>query len=294
MITKNKILIGIATYNECENITKLIERINKINKIDFDILIVDDNSPDKTALQVKDLQKNNSNLLLIQRNGKFGLGSAHKRIFHFAKIHKYDALITMDADFSHPPNLINEFIRQNDQNTFVIGSRYANGGSTDYIGYRKYVSAFGNYVARKLLNIPSYELTTSYRLFPKIILNSLNLSQIKSDGYAFFVEVIKIIHLKAFKIKEIPFHFSDRKKNVSKIPKMQIIYSILRLLQLTLITKNYYKNSKINFSLCRGCNAQALIVYKQFNKERKIDVSPTDFLCSSVIKTKKNQIYINA
>ena len=72
------------------------------------------------------MQKKNNNLsLIVRRSGKFGLGSAHKRIFHFAKIHKYDALITMDADFSHPPNLINEFIKQNDRNTFIIGSRYA-------------------------------------------------------------------------------------------------------------------------------------------------------------------------
>ena len=120
MITKNKILIGIATYNENENISKLIEKINKINKIDFDILIVDDNSPDKTSHKVKNLQKNNGNLLLITRFGKFGLGSAHKRIFHFAKVHKYDVLITMDADFSHPPHLIHEFIRQNNQKTFFI------------------------------------------------------------------------------------------------------------------------------------------------------------------------------
>jgi len=287
MIKKNKILIGIATYNECNNITKLIEEINWINKIDFDILVVDDNSPDKTALKVKDLQNTNSNLLLITRNGKFGLGSAHKRIFHFAKVHKYNALITMDADFSHPPNLINEFIKQNDQNTFIIGSRYTYGGSTDYTGYRKYVSTIGNYVSRKLLKIPSYEITTSYRLFPKKILDSLNPSQIKSDGYAFFAEILKIIHLKSFEIKEIPFHFSDRKKNVSKIPKMQIIYSILRLLQLTLINKNYYKNSEINLSLCRGCQAQALIVYKKFNKEKKINLLSNDFSCSSIIKTKK-------
>ena len=101
------------------------------------------------------MQKTNSNLSLIVRNSKFGLGSSHKRIFHFAKIHKYDALITMDADFSHPPNLINEFIKQNDCNTFIIGSRYAKGGSTDYIGYRKYISIIGNYVSRKLLRIPS-------------------------------------------------------------------------------------------------------------------------------------------
>ena len=287
MIKKNKILIGIATYNECNNITKLIEEINWINKIDFDILVVDDNSPDKTALKVKDLQNTNSNLLLITRNGKFGLGSAHKRIFHFAKVHKYNALITMDADFSHPPNLINEFIKQNDQNTFIIGSRYTYGGSTDYTGYRKYVSTIGNYVSRKLLKIPSYEITTSYRLFPKKILDSLNLGQIKSDGYAFFAEILKIIHLKSFEIKEIPFHFSDRKKNVSKIPKMQIIYSILRLLQLTLINKTYYKNSEINLSLCRGCQAQALIVYKKFNKEKKINLLSNDFSCSSIIKTKK-------
>ena len=83
MITKNKILICIETYNECDNITALIKKINKINNNDFDILIVDDNSPDKTAYKVKDLQKENNNLSLIIRNGKFGLGSAHKRIFHF-------------------------------------------------------------------------------------------------------------------------------------------------------------------------------------------------------------------
>ena len=99
--------------------------------------------------------------------------------------------------------------------------------------------------------------------------------------------MIKIIRLKSFEIKEIPFHFSDRKKNVSKIPKMQIIYSILRLLQLTLINKTYYKNSEINLSLCRGCQAQALIVYKKFNKEIKINLLSNDFSCSSIIKTKK-------
>ena len=107
-----KILIGIATYNECDNIKDLVEQIINIGRKNIDILIVDDNSPDGTIEEIKKLQKKFNNIFLVVRIGKLGLGSAHKRIIHFAKINKYDGLLTMDADFSHPPNLIKEFIKK--------------------------------------------------------------------------------------------------------------------------------------------------------------------------------------
>jgi len=279
-----KILIGIATYNECDNIKDLVEQIIKIGGKNIDILIVDDNSPDGTIEEIKKLQKKINNIFLVVRMGKLGLGSAHKRIIHFAKINKYDGLLTMDADFSHTPNLIKEFIKENDEKSFIIGSRYIKGGYCDYVGYRKYISIIGNYVARSLLRIPSYEVTTSFRFFPKIILNSLNPGQIKSDGYAFFVEIINFIHLKSFKIKEIPIHFIDRKSNASKIPRLQIFYSVLRLAQFFFKSIKSYQESSLDFSLCRGCKSQALIEYKKFNKNNKNKLS-VDISCSSVIKT---------
>ena len=108
-----KILIGIATYNECDNIKNLVEQIINIGENNIDILIVDDNSPDGTIEEIKKLQKKINNIFLVVRMVKLGLGSAHKRIIHFAKINKYDGLLTMDADFSHTPNLIKEFIKEN-------------------------------------------------------------------------------------------------------------------------------------------------------------------------------------
>ena len=136
----NKILIGIATYNECDNIKNLIEEIINFGGKNIDILIVDDNSSDGTIEEIKKLQKNIKNIFLVVRMRKLGLGSAHKRILHFAKINNNDALLTMDADFSHPPNLIKEFIKKNDEKSFIIGSRYIKGGFCDYVGYRKYIS----------------------------------------------------------------------------------------------------------------------------------------------------------
>ncbi|MBO6469397.1 MAG: glycosyltransferase [Pelagibacteraceae bacterium] len=279
-----KILIGIATYNECDNIKDLVEQIINIGRKNIDILIVDDNSPDGTIEEIKKLQKKFNNIFLVVRIGKLGLGSAHKRIIHFAKINKYDGLLTMDADFSHPPNLIKEFIKKNDEKSFIIGSRYTKGGSCDYVGYRKYISIFGNYVARSLLRIPSYEVTTSYRFFPKIILNSLNLTQIRSDGYAFFVEIINFINLKSFKIIEIPMHFIDRKNNISKIPGFQIFFSGLRLVQFFFKSIKSYQEPSLDFSQCRGCKSQDLIEYKNFNNYNK-KYSSIDFSCSSVSKT---------
>jgi len=232
MTTSNKILVGVATYNESLNIEKLIVSIFNLKIKNLDLLIVDDNSPDGTSEITSNLINNYNNLKLITRCNKLGIGSAHKDIINYAKSNNYLGLVTMDADFSHPPALINKFLEMNNNEDFIIASRYANGGGTDNKGYRKYISIFGNNFAKYLLNMPANDLTNSYRFFPKKVLDRMDMNLIDSNGYSFFVEVMYLVHKKNIKIIEIPFHFFERTKNISKIPKNQFFLSLVTLFKI--------------------------------------------------------------
>ena len=231
---ENKLLIFTATYNEKDNIKNLCDEIYK-NAPFSKLLVVDDNSPDGTGEYLNSLQKINENLVVIHRSGKLGLGSAHKLGMKYAIENGYDLLITMDADFSHDPKDIPRLIEEIKNADFVIGSRYMKGGSTNYLGYRKHVSSIGNWLARMLLGFSVHELTTSYRCFRVSMLSKLNLNQIKSEGYSFFLESLFWINFYKFKTNEIPIIFKDRQAGVSKIPKLQIIYGLLTLTRLFLI-----------------------------------------------------------
>ena len=255
----NKILIGIATYNESKNITRLLKEIIINTKNNSDILIVDDNSPDGTSNIVKKFKDENKNIFLIERRKKLGLGSAHKRIILFAQKNNYEKLITMDADFSHQPKEIPKLIKYSSNSNFVTGSRYIKGGKCDYTGYRKYVSFFGNYFARKLLNMHTNELTTSFRIFSKKVLDVLDLNTIRSDGYAFMVEIIYTMKLLSIDIMEIPIHFYDRNMDKSKIPKLQIIYSLLNLFRIFLFKKNVKLKIEKKEKFCKNCNSNAIL-----------------------------------
>ena len=127
MSKEKKILVFTATYNEAENIEELIKSI-KSQPSRPDLLIIDDNSPDETSKKINALQGSFDNLFLIKRSGKLGLDSAHKEAYDFALKNEYDFLITMDADFSHDPNEIDNFIKNLYDYPFVIGSRYTKGG----------------------------------------------------------------------------------------------------------------------------------------------------------------------
>jgi dolichol-phosphate mannosyltransferase len=282
-MTKNT-LIGIATYNESYNIQVLLEEIIKNTNDNVDILIVDDNSPDGTASLVENTRSKYSRIHLVKRKRKFGLGSAHKRIFQYAILNKYKKLVTMDADFSHSPHLINSLLDASTDDNFIIGSRYTSGGRCDYVGYRKFISISGNMVARHLLRIPSNEITTSFRVYSEKTLRAIDLSNIKSDGYAFFVEVLHAINQLSIPIKEIPIHFEDRKYNKSKIPKLQIVHSILNLIKLRLNTRKHENNFELNTSDCRACHSQALLRMEKYSKPNLniTKLKPTDFACTSV------------
>ena len=143
----SKTLIFTATYNEKENITILIEKIINLHR-DIDILIIDDNSPDQTGELLKNLQKTIKNLKVIIREKKLGLDTAHKLAFNFSKKNNYEKFITLDADLSHDPKEIPKIIDLLDSNSFVIGSRYMQGGKCEMSFFRLILSVIGNKIIK--------------------------------------------------------------------------------------------------------------------------------------------------
>ena len=158
----NKNLVFTSTYSEVDNISNFLVIVLKISNID--ILIVDDNSPDKTGNVIKQYQKDNKNLFLISRKGKEGLDSAHKIGFNFAKEKNYENLITIDADLSHDPKMIPQFLDALNDKPFIIGSRYMKGATNDMKFFRYTLSYVGNKVIKFVLNVKNKTVTGSYIL----------------------------------------------------------------------------------------------------------------------------------
>ena len=197
---KNKILIFSATFNESENIRDLLNSIDKLN-LELDILIIDDNSPDKTSEIIKQYALEKSNIKLIIRNKKEGLDSAHKFAFKYSIENNYEYLITLDADLSHDPKEIPKFIKELKENDFVIGSRYIKGGGVDMKGFRLFLSYFGNRFIKFIFNINCDEFTTSYRGFNLKSFKNFDFQNISSKGYSFFMEMVYLISKEGFLIK---------------------------------------------------------------------------------------------
>lgn len=228
---KKKILIFTATYNEAENIKKFIFAVDSLN-LPLDLLIIDDNSPDKTYEIIENYKSNNIKINLIKRKKKLGLDTAHKFAYSYAVKNSFQYLITMDSDLSHDPNEIPKFIKNLIFYKFVIGSRYINGGSCNMIGFRKYLSIYGNKFIKYVLGIKCHEFTTSYRGFHILNLKNFNLNLIKSKGYSFFMETIYQLSKKKIEIKEIPIVFMERRYGISKIPKIEIFRTMINLLKI--------------------------------------------------------------
>ena len=226
----NKNLVFTATYNEVDNISNFLDIVLKISNID--ILIVDDNSPDKTGDVIEQFQKNNKNLFLITRKGKEGLDSAHKIGFNFAKEKNYENLITIDADLSHDPKMIPQFLDALNDKPFIIGSRYMRGATNDMKFFRYTLSYVGNKVIKFVLNIDSDEFTSSFRGFALNKLNNFDINNVKTKGYSFFMATIHLISKLGYKINQIPLQFKDREEGVSKIPKIEIFRTLKNLLLL--------------------------------------------------------------
>ncbi len=228
---KNNILIFSATYNECENIRDLLNSIDKL-KLELDILIIDDNSPDQTSEIIKQYNLEKNNIKLIVRNKKEGLDTAHKLAFKYSIENNYEHLITLDADLSHDPKEIPTFIKELNDNDFVIGSRYMKGGGADMKGIRLFLSYFGNKFIKLLLNIKCSEFTTSFRGFNLNMLTDFNLNIVSSKGYSFFMETLYQLNKKKIPIKEIPIHAKQRDKGRSKIARIELMRTLFNVIKL--------------------------------------------------------------
>ncbi len=216
-------LVIFPTYNEAENIEKIIEEVLKVSDT-LDVLVVDDNSPDGTAEIVESLAKKNPRVNLIKRERKLGLGTAYITGFKYAIKHKYDFAFEMDADFSHNPSDIPRFIELLKDYDLIIGSRYLDGVSVvNWPMKRLLLSYFANLFAKKVTGAPIRDLTSGFKCYKRCVLEGIDLNRIKSDGYGFQIEIDFLIWRKGFKVKEIPIVFTERRVGVSKMNK-RIVY----------------------------------------------------------------------
>tara|TARA_B100002052_G_C15843207_1_gene581187 strand:- start:431 stop:1150 length:720 start_codon:yes stop_codon:yes gene_type:complete len=225
------IVIAIPTYNENKNIGILISKIRSLNsKYKLDILIIDDNSPDGTSETINYIQQNDKRLHLIKRKAKLGLGSAYCEAFKWAINHNFNFLIQMDADLSHNPDDILEFLNDMNDKTLLIGSRYKTGVNVvNWPLQRLILSYLANLYARFITGIKVNDLTSGFKCIPINILKQINIDSIKSEGYSFQIEVNCLCVYNNFDIKEQPIIFYDRTSGVSKMSKKIILEAIFRV-----------------------------------------------------------------
>jgi len=229
-----KTLVIIPTYNELDNIQKLIPDILTVHP-DFNILIVDDGSPDGTGKYVSGLSQKDARIKLIERGKKMGLGTAYVAGFRYMLENNYDLAIQMDADYSHDPKELSKFIDASKDNDLVIGSRYITGVNVvNWPLRRLMLSYFANIYSRTITGIPVKDCTGGYKCFKRSVLQSINLEKIKSNGYSFQIEMNYKAWKNGFRILEIPIIFVDRIFGHSKMSKSIVIEAVFMVWKLRL------------------------------------------------------------
>jgi dolichol-phosphate mannosyltransferase len=214
-----KSLIVIPTYNERENIAHLVEDVLRCLPT-TDLLIIDDHSPDGTGEVADELATANSQIHVMHRPGKLGLGTAYVRGFRYAIEQGYDLVFEMDADYSHDPRYLPRFLEAIEGADLVIGSRYIPGGATpNWSALRRFVSGGGNIFARTMLGIPVRDCTAGYRCYRTAAVRTLNLDAIRAQGYAFQVELAYNFWKSGFRVREVPIVFVDRRVGKSKMSR---------------------------------------------------------------------------
>ena len=221
-----KTLVISPTYNEIKNIELLVKAILD-SYPDFELLIVDDNSPDGTSNKVKTLQKTYKNLHLEIRQKKSGLGTAYIHGFQWALSRDYDKVVQMDADLSHNPEDVSMMVDHLDNYDLVIGSRYIKGISVVNWPLRRLMLSYGaNTYTRIITGMPIMDGTGGFKAWKTKVLRNINLESVQSQGYSFQIEMNFRTWLKKYKIKEVPIIFSDRTIGQSKMSKT-IVYEAI-------------------------------------------------------------------
>ncbi len=225
-MAKPRTLVVLPTYNEKENIQEMAKQINALGQ-GLDILIVDDNSPDGTGALADRLAKKHKFVHVLHRPAKLGLGQAYIAGFKYALSKKYDYIMEMDADFSHDPKYILQFLSSMKNYDLVIGSRYVNGISVvNWSLWRLLLSICGGFYAKIITGVPLTDLTGGFKCFRRRVLENINLDAVCSDGYAFQIEMNYRAYKLQYKIKEIPIIFVDRRQGMSKMSKKIVAEAI--------------------------------------------------------------------
>jgi len=212
-----KALVVIPTYNERENLTELLRQIFA-QGLPLEVLIIDDNSPDGTGAVADGLAQADPRVHVMHRAAKMGLGSAYVAGFRYALERDYDAVFEMDADFSHNPESLPVFLRELESADLVVGSRYLHGVTVVNWPLKRLVLSYGaNVYSRVITGIPIKDLTGGFKCFRRLVLESVDLSRVRSDGYGFQIEMNYKAWRKGFRIKEIPIMFVDRRAGESKM-----------------------------------------------------------------------------
>ena len=215
------VLAIIPTYNESENISALLSRLDEVRKVlissyKIDILIVDDNSPDKTVDIAKSSQI--QNLSVLSRVKKSGLGPAYLAGFNIGLKGDYQFFVQMDADLSHMPEQLEKLLAVASSKSLVIGTRWMPGGSVvNWPFHRRFISKLGTKYASFVLNLRYKDLTSGYRVVPRQLLEIINLNSIETKGYGFQIEVALKAHDAGFEIKQVPITFTERENGRSKM-----------------------------------------------------------------------------
>ena len=232
-IWSGQALMIVPTYNEQENISRLVNRLRALPG-DVHVLIVDDNSPDGTGAIVDDMAARDPAVQVIHRSGKMGLGSAYKAGFQYGLDHAFQYICTMDADFSHSPESLPALLDQAAQGfDLVVGSRYVKGGAV--VGStppRKAISYGANWLAHTMLGVTIRDCTAGFRCYRRQVLEHIDLDAIFSNGYSFLVEMAYRCQQAGFRGSEVPITFVNRTEGSSKISRMEIVkafYTLVRL-----------------------------------------------------------------
>ena len=227
-----KIIVVTPTYNEADNIETFIPQVLHQHP-DLQVLVVDDNSPDKTGDIVERMLKADSRIHLIRRPGKMGLGTAYVEGFRYAIANNFDLVFEMDADFSHSPDEIPNFLKKMDACDLVVGSRYTGGVRVVNWPIRRLLLSYSaNLYTRIITGMPVKDATGGFKCFKRAVLEAIDLNQIHSNGYAFQIEMNFKAWCKGFKVCEHPIIFFDRRSGVSKMSRKivrEAVYMVWKL-----------------------------------------------------------------
>ncbi|NMW22454.1 MAG: polyprenol monophosphomannose synthase [Chlorobiaceae bacterium] len=221
---KSQVLVIIPTFNEAENIGRLLNELAELYPLSVDVLVIDDNSPDGTIAIVQSMQSTMRGLHVIQRERKLGLGTAYITGFRYAIQKGYHYVVEMDADYSHDPSVIQRFLDTMIKADLVIGSRYMN-NTVNVVNWplgRLILSKMASIYTQFITGLPVDDPTSGFKCFSVKVLHALDLGAVNSQGYSFQIEMNFRVWKKGFVVKEIPIVFVDRSVGKSKMTKKNI------------------------------------------------------------------------